>query len=153
MIKRRHRFSRRIPAAAVRHVRLPLDAKPHKVVFEQAGAQSSAVAASGAWGSCAMTPLSTRACRKLAAQADAVVVAVGFDADSETEGADREFQLPPGQDRLIQGSRRGQSATPIVVVTAGGSVDVAPWVDKVRGLVAAWYPGQEGGNAFASRCC
>jgi beta-glucosidase len=25
-----------------------------------------------------------------------------------------------------------------------------PWLDKVRGVVEAWYPGQEGGNAIAS---
>jgi len=64
---------------------------------------------------------------------------VGFDADSETEGADREFRLPPGQDQLI---REVAAANPntIVVVTAGGSVDVTPWVDKVRALIAAWYP-------------
>ena len=38
----------------------------------------------------------------------------------------------------------------IVVITSGGSVDVMPWIDRVRGVVAAWYPGQEGGAALAS---
>ncbi len=57
--------------------------------------------------------------RQLAAQADAVVVAVGFDADSETEGADREFRLPPGQDRLIQEVAAANPNT-IVAMTAGG---------------------------------
>ena len=140
--------SARIPAAAVRHVRLALDAKPHKVVLEQAG--GNALGGSRFWrvGVVRNDEIVDPNVRQLAAQADAVVVAVGFDADSETEGADREFQLPPGQDRLIQDVA---AATPntIVVVTAGGSVDVAPWVDKVRALVTAWYPGQEGGTALA----
>jgi beta-glucosidase len=36
-----------------------------------------------------------------------------------------------------------------VVLTAGGNVDMTPWVDRVDGLVHAWYPGQEGGTALA----
>jgi beta-glucosidase len=140
--------SSRVPAAAVSHVRLALDAKPHKVVFEQA--PGSALEGSRFWrvGLVRDDAFVDPNVRALAAQADAVVVAVGFDADSETESADREFQLPPGQDRLIQEVAAANPNT-IVVVTSGGSVDVAPWVDKVRALVAAWYPGQEGGNAFA----
>jgi beta-glucosidase len=39
---------------------------------------------------------------------------------------------------------------PIVVVLFSGSmVDVTPWIDKVDGLIEAWYPGEEGGNALA----
>jgi len=33
----------------------------------------------------------------MAKKADAVIVAVGYNADIETEGADREFQLPPAR--------------------------------------------------------
>jgi beta-glucosidase len=140
--------SARVPAAAVRHVRLAFDVKPHKVVLEQAGA--NALGGGRFWrvGVVRDDEVVDPNVRKLAAQADAVVVAVGFDSDSETEGADREFQLPPGQDRLIQEVAAANPNT-IVVVTAGGSVDVAPWVDKVRALVTVWYPGQEGGTALA----
>jgi beta-glucosidase len=138
--------SARIPAAAVRHLRLSLDAKPHKIVFEQAGQGGG----NRFWrvGVIRDDALVDPNVRKLAQQADVVVVAVGFDADSETEGADREFQLPPGQNRLIEEVAAANPNT-VVVVTSGGSVDVTPWIDKVRALVAAWYPGQEGGNAFA----
>src|SRR6185436_5710228 len=87
--------------------------------------------------------------KQLAARADAVVVAVGFDADIETEAADREFALPPGQEELIREIAAVNPNT-IVVITSGGSVDVAPWLDKARAIVAAWYPGQEGGAALAS---
>ena len=137
-----------IPAAAVRHVSLRLDAKPHKVVLEPVG--PSAMGGRGFWrvGLFRDDSVVDANVRKLASQADAVIVAVGFDADSETEGADREFRLPPGQDRLIQEVVAANPNT-IVVVTAGGSVDVTPWVDKVRALVSTWYPGQEGGTALA----
>ncbi len=140
--------SSRIPAAAVRHVSLPLDAKPHKVVLEPVGA--NAMGGRGFWrvGVFRDDAVVDPSVRQLAAKADAVVVAVGFDADSETEGADREFRLPPGQDRLIQEVAAANPNT-IVAITAGGSVDVTPWVDKVRALVTTWYPGQEGGTALA----
>src|SRR5208283_1821436 len=39
--------------------------------------------------------------RKFAAAADAVVVAVGFNTSTESEGLDRTFELPWGQDALI----------------------------------------------------
>jgi beta-glucosidase len=140
--------SSHIPAAAVRQVSLQLDAKPHKVVLEPVG--SNVVGGSGFWrvGVFRDDAVVDPEARTLAAKADAVIVAVGFDADSETEGADREFRLPPGQDRLIQEVAAVNPNT-IVVITAGGSVDVAPWVDKVRALMTVWYPGQEGGTALA----
>jgi beta-glucosidase len=87
--------------------------------------------------------------KQLAANADAVVLAVGFDAETETESADREFGLPPVQEELIREIAAVNPNT-IVVITSGGSVDVAPWIDRVRAVVAAWYPGQEGGSALAS---
>lgn len=85
---------------------------------------------------------------ELAKQADAVVVAVGYDAETETEGADREFQLPPGQDALIEAVSAANPKT-IVVVTAGGSVDASRWIEKVPALMQTWYAGQEGGTALA----
>ena len=48
--------------------------------------------------------------KKAIADADVVVVAVGFDAKSEREGADRTFTLPPGQDALDRGGCGNQSA-------------------------------------------
>jgi beta-glucosidase len=86
--------------------------------------------------------------KTLAASADAVVVAVGFDPSSETEGADRSFRLPPGQDELIQAIAAVNKNT-IVVVTSGGNQDSTAWLDRVPALLQAWYPGQEGGTALA----
>lgn len=86
--------------------------------------------------------------RKLAEQADAVVLAVGFDAASEFEGMDRSFALPPGQDELIRTIASLNKRT-IVSLTAGGNVDMHAWLDAVPALIHNWYPGQEGGAAFA----
>ena len=86
--------------------------------------------------------------RALAEKADAVILCVGFDALTETEGADRTFRLPEGQDELIEQITSVNKRT-IVVLTAGGNVDMTRWIDRVPGLVDAWYPGQEGGTALA----
>jgi beta-glucosidase len=85
---------------------------------------------------------------EMARKADAAIVAVGYNAEIETEGADREFQLPPGQEELI---RKIAAVNPntIVTVTAGGSVDASKWIDHVAALLQNWYPGQEGGTALA----
>ncbi len=47
------------------------------------------------------------------------MLAVGFDPDSESEGADRTFQLPPAQGELINQIAAANKNT-IVVVTSGG---------------------------------
>ena len=86
--------------------------------------------------------------KSLAEKADAVVICVGFDPKTETEGSDRTFQLPGGQDELIRQISAVNKNT-IVVLTSGGNVDMTGWIDKVPVVLHAWYPGQEGGNALA----
>jgi beta-glucosidase len=86
--------------------------------------------------------------KSLASHADAVVLAVGFDPSSEGESGDRTFQLPPGQDELIHQIAAANKNT-VVVITSGGGVNMAPWVDQIPALLQAWYPGQEGGTALA----
>jgi beta-glucosidase len=84
----------------------------------------------------------------IAAKADAVVLAVGFDPTTETEGADRSFRLPPGQDELIQAVLTANKKV-IIVVTSGGGVDMTRWIDQAPALLQSWYSGQEGGTALA----
>ena len=85
---------------------------------------------------------------KAIANADVVVVSVGFDAKTEHEGADRTFTLPPGQDALVEAVVAANPRT-IVTLTGGGGMDTSRWLDKVPVLLHTWYPGQEGGTAVA----
>jgi beta-glucosidase len=126
---------------------LALDAKPHKIVVEHhtdAGFGlpfiRMGIVLQGTW----VDP----SAEELASKADAVVLAVGYTPQSETEGWDRTFELPPGQNELIQ-RVAAKNKNVIVVITSGGGVDMTPWLDKVAGVVEAWYPGQEGGTALA----
>jgi len=95
-----------------------------------------------------MDELVTKEAKRIAALADVVVVCSGFDDTSESEGFDRTFGLPWGQDRLIA-EVAGINPRTVVTVTSGGSVGMLPWLGKVPGLLATWYPGQEGGTALA----
>jgi beta-glucosidase len=118
---------------------------PYKIRFEYFESVGSATVGFGVIGADAAIGHETKA---LAAKSDAVIVCVGFDPASEAEGADRTFALPGGQDELIRQIASVNKNT-IVVLTAGGNVDMNPWIDSVPGLIHAWYPGQEGGTALA----
>jgi beta-glucosidase len=84
----------------------------------------------------------------LAAKDDAAVVCVGFNPDTESEGSDRTFDLPPGQKELIQAVARANKRT-IVVINSGGASDMTGWVDRAGAILQAWYTGQESGQAVA----
>ena len=81
-------------------------------------------------------------------EADAVVVSVGFDRQTEKEDHDRTFALPQGQDELIEFAAEHNDNV-IVVIYSGGAVDMSRWHDKVSAVLMGWYPGQEGGLAIA----
>src|SRR3989440_187811 len=120
---------------------LRLDPKPHKIVLEQHG-RAFRRAARLRMGIVKAGQFVSADAKKLAASADVVVVAAGFDAESEAESADRTFRLPLGQDELISEMAASNKNT-IVVMTSGGSVDMNSWLDRVPALVQAWYPGPE----------
>ena len=86
--------------------------------------------------------------KQYASAADVAVVAVGFDPSTESEGLDRTFHLPWGQDALVEAVAAANPHT-IVTLTGGGGMDVTRWLDKVPALLHTWYPGQEGGTAVA----
>ncbi|MGD0788880.1 MAG: glycoside hydrolase family 3 C-terminal domain-containing protein [Terracidiphilus sp.] len=136
-----------IPKFALTQRVVPLTPGPHKVVMDVLGPPQFGEAQIKI-GIVQEGTLVNQSAIDLARKADAVVVAVGFDQDIETEGADREFQLPPGQEELIEKIAAVNPNT-IVTVTAGGSVDASRWLDHVAALLENWYPGQEGGTALA----
>jgi beta-glucosidase len=85
------------------------------------------------------------AAAKLAASSDIAIVMVG---DIHTEGADRpNLSLPGNQDALVSAVAMANPRT-VVVLKNGGPL-VMPWIDRVRAVLEAWYPGSEDGSAVA----
>ncbi len=128
-------------------VTLELDATPHKLVLEQRG-RSQWLGGRLRLGIMRAGQMVDPEAKRLASMADAVVIAAGFDHETESEGSDRTFRLPPGQDELIQQITAANKNT-VVAITGGGGSDMTRWLDATPAVIQAWYPGQEGGTALA----
>jgi beta-glucosidase len=80
-------------------------------------------------------------------------VAIIVAADYEIEGVDLQcltLECPDAygnQDSLIRAITAANPHT-VVVLETGGPV-LTPWRSKVKGLLEAWYPGEQGGTAIA----
>jgi beta-glucosidase len=93
---------------------------------------------------------------------DAVVMCQGIDNEYDGEGLDLAFKfedqglaglekaiiLPEFQDELIQNVMQRNPKT-IVVLHGSGNFDFQSWINQVPGLLHAWYPGENGGQALA----
>lgn len=85
---------------------------------------------------------------KVISEAGCVVVCLGHSKLSEKENSDRTFGLPRGQvDYLESILKYNQNV--VVVLNGGGAIEMAPWMDKVKAILMAWYPGQQGGLAIS----
>lgn len=81
----------------------------------------------------------------IARRADVAIVAVGLE---EGEFRDRSSLAPPGhQEELVE--RVAATGTPVAVVVIGTAFSRRAWLDSADAVVAAWYPGEEGGHAVA----
>ena len=86
---------------------------------------------------------------EMARDAEQVIICAGLNADWETEGHDREgMDLPGMMDELITRVAEAAPGRTVVVMQSGTPVHM-PWVEKVGGIVQAWYGGNETGNVIA----
>lgn len=86
-----------------------------------------------------------------AQQADVVIYFGGLDPSQEGEGLDRvngSIELPGKQKDFIKQLTSANQKV-IVVLISGGICSVNAFVNDIEGLLYAFYPGQEGGNAIA----
>ncbi len=136
-----------IVKAAVDRTAIQLQKGAHKIVLERHG-RAGRFRPPMQLGIVSQSHVVTSEAKRLAAMADAVVLAVGFDPTTETEGVDRTFTLPVGQDQLIR-EISALNKNIVVVVTSGGGIDMSGWLRSVPAVIESWYVGQEGGRALA----
>lgn len=85
---------------------------------------------------------------KVLADADAVIVAIGFHRNIEHEGEDRPYTLPEGHDELMTEVLK-YNRNVVAVVSSGGEFDTTAWLDETPALLLSWYNGQCSGKALA----
>lgn len=84
-----------------------------------------------------------------ASAAKAADIAIVFGYQPESEGMDlKSLDLSEDQNKLIEAVADANPKTIVVLET--GSPATMPWIDKVAGVVEAWYPGIRGAEALAN---
>lgn len=73
---------------------------------------------------------------------------VGRSGEWDTEGSDLDNITLPGRQNELVSAVAAANPNTIVVLQTGGPVEM-PWLSEVSGVLQAWYPGQEAGNAIA----
>ena len=80
--------------------------------------------------------------------ADCVVVCLGHSNRTEKENYDRTFELPRGQVEYLRAILK-HNQNVVVVLNGGGAIEMASWMNDVKAVLMAWYPGQQGGLAIS----
>lgn len=81
-------------------------------------------------------------------EADCIVACLGHNNMSEKENHDRTFELPEGQMGFLRDILK-YNKNVVVVLNGGGAIEMASWMNDVKAVLMAWYPGQQGGQAIA----
>ena len=84
----------------------------------------------------------------IAQTCDAAIIFAGYPEQHEQEGSDRaSLELTGPQTELILAVAKANPNT-VVVLNSGAPVSM-PWLEDVKAVLQAYYPGMEGGNAIA----
>ena len=120
--------------------------KPYKMVLEYYENGGGAVAKFG-WNLPGENKI-TKAV-EAAKNSDAAIIFAGTSNNYESEGFDRkDLVLPAEQDKLIEAVSKVNPNTIVVLIT-GSPVLMNSWIGNVKGIVEAWFNGEEIGNAIA----
>jgi beta-glucosidase len=78
-------------------------------------------------------------------KANVIILSVGT---HDTEGNDKNFNLPDAMNKKVN-EIAAVNPNVVVVMNAGGGVNMTAWNDNVAAILYSWYPGQAGNRALA----
>lgn len=84
-----------------------------------------------------------------AAAAAAAKVAVVFVSDPAGENTDLATLALPGNQNQLVAAVAAANPNTVVVINSGNPV-LMPWLNQVKGVIEAWFPGQQDGTAIAA---
>ena len=91
-------------------------------------------------------PALHKAAVELARKADVVLLYLGLDEISETEGLDRDFMKLPQKQIVLLKDIAAVNPNVVIVMSAGSSVEM-PWIGDCKALLHAYLGGQAGAGA------
>lgn len=84
-----------------------------------------------------------------AKKSEVAIIYAGLSGFNESEGADKvSSRLPENQNKLIQEVSKVNPNT-IVVLIAGSSVDISPWINNIKALLYVPYCGEQIGHGIS----
>lgn len=93
-------------------------------------------------------PLFSASQSDLIKSANVVIANVGFNPSLEGEGQDRPYALPVRQQAFLDSVMKLNSKV-VIVLNAGGAVDIGRWIHAGAALIDSYYPGENGNQAIA----
>jgi beta-glucosidase len=88
-----------------------------------------------------------------AATADVAIITIGRNAgEAADRNVENDFNLKASEVKLmddVSTAFHAKGKKVIIIINAGGVIEVASWRDKVDAILMAWQPGLEAGNAVA----
>lgn len=78
-------------------------------------------------------------------KADVIILSIGT---HDTEGHDKHFNLPDEVNKKVN-EIASINSNVVVVVNAGGGINMTAWNNNVAAIIYSWYPGQSGNKALA----
>lgn len=97
-------------------------------------------------------PVNSNTIKKAAGQNDVAIIVIGRNSGESRDRELSDLSLSQQESELfkkVSDAFHARGKKVVVVLNIAGPINIADWSDEADGILLAWMPGQEGGNAMA----